>query len=133
MFNPFTKKQRQKNFILELWNEMNVNLERFYVISQRQFIASAFNLDAWEEAVAFSGFVFPQEVHKYAEVLADFNCAFVEVRTFEEFYSSSIDNKTRVNAELLHARQERLEEKVTAIQDSILGAQKIVRSMLDKK
>ena len=133
MFNPFIKKTRQKNFLLELWIEINTNLERFYVISQREFISSAFDLQAWDEAKLYSGFIFPTEVLKCAAILENFNRTFAEMRTFEEFYSSSIDNKTRANAEILHAKKEQLEEQVKVIEDAILLAQKNLRTMLDKQ
>ncbi len=133
LLSPLLQKRRQRSLLLELWREINANLERFYVIDQRQFIASPFDMDAWHAAKAYSGLHFDKKLHLYAEVLTEFNNGYYDVKQYEEMYSSSIDNKTRANAEILHAKKEFLDQRVNALQPHILTAQTILRSMLDNK
>ena len=130
-FRPAVNRRRQKKILFDLLAEINTNLECFYVIDQRQFISRGLDLEVWEDAKEFSGITFSQEMQAYAAALADFNRLFASMRAFEEMYSSSIDNKTRANAEILHARKEALEENIKAVQPHILTAQKIIRALLE--
>jgi hypothetical protein len=133
LLSPFLKKRSQKNFLLSLLNEINSNLEKYYVIDQRQFITMDFEMSAWEEARHFSGSQFPGEVLDYASALEDFNRTFADCRALEETYSSSIDNKTLEAAKVLHAKKEAVEEKFRSVQPKIIAAQKALRVRMDKK
>ena len=133
LFRPIFKHGRKRNFLLELLNEVNTNMERFYVIDQRQFISMNFEMQAWEEARHFSGADFPSEVKEYATALEDFNRTFDDCRACEEVYSSSIENKTLEAAKVLHAKKEALEEKFKNIQPRILTAQKALRARVEKR
>ncbi len=132
-FRASLKKRCQKNFLLNLLNEMNDNLERYFVIDQRQFISMGFEMVAWDEARHFSGLQFPPELDDYAVALEDFNRAFADSRAFEEDYSSSIDHKTLESAQVLHAKKEALAEKFKVIQPKIICAQKVLRVMMEKR
>ena len=133
LFNPVIKHRRSKKILLDLWREMNVNLERFYVIDQRQFISSAFLLDSWGVAKHSASVNFSAEVLDYASVLEQFNSAYEDMQIFEKSYLSSIANKTRANALILHAKKEFLDDMVRQIKPRILLAQQALRPLLDLK
>jgi len=133
LLRPFLRKRSRKNFLLSLLNEINSNLEKCYVIDQRQFITMDFEMSAWGEARHFSGVQFPEEVLDYASSLEDFNRTFADCRAFEETYTSSIDNKTLEAAKVLHAKKEALEDKFRSVQPKISAAQKALRARMDKK
>ncbi|MBF0618574.1 MAG: hypothetical protein HQL19_00220 [Candidatus Omnitrophica bacterium] len=124
------RREQKKNFILALLNEISANLEKYLVIEQRQFITMDFEVQAWEEARHFTSVDFAPEVEEYAREVERFNAAFADCRAFEEHYSSSIDQKTRANAEVLHAKKEALLEQFNVIRPKIEAAQKAVRAML---
>jgi hypothetical protein len=130
---PILKKRQRRSFLLHLCNEINNNLERCYVIDQRQFITMDFEMSAWEQARHLSGTKLPAEVVDYAFAMDDFNRAFADCRVFEEKYSSNIDNKTLENAQILHVKKEALNEKFRSIQPRILAAQQALRAMMEKK
>lgn len=132
LFRPLVKVSRPPNFALRLLNEMNNNLERYYVIDQRGFISAPFDLEDFQDARHYSGMTFPREVYYYAEVLETFNKLFRECREFEEMYSSGIQNKTHANAEILHAKKEALELRLKDIQGVIVAAQKALRPCVEK-
>jgi hypothetical protein len=132
LFKTFSGKRRQRNCLLSLLDEIGVNLERYYVIDQRQFISLDFEMSAWEEARHFSGVQFPREVLDYASALGDFNRTFADCRAFEETYTSSIDKKTLEAAKILHAKKETLEEKFRSVEPRIMAAQRALKVMMDK-
>lgn len=132
--NFFFKEQvNKKKLLLELWHEINANLESYYVLDQRQFISTKFELQAWNEAQQFLKVRFPQELYDYAGAIKEFNASFAAMKGYEEFYSSSIDNKTRANAETLHGMQEVLESRVLNMKEKITRARDTLRIILDKK
>jgi hypothetical protein len=131
LLSPFLKKRRQKNFLFNLWNEVNSNLERYYVIDQRQFITMDFELKTWEDVRHFFGIRLPAEVLEYASALEDFNRAFADCCAFEATYTSNIDNKTLENAQILHAKKETLDEKFRSVQPKIIAAQKALRARME--
>jgi len=133
LLRPFLKKHGQKNFLLALLEEINSNLERYYVIDQRQFITMDFEMGVWEEARHFSGAQFPGEILDYAAALEDFNRVFADCQAFEVTYSASIDNKTLETAKVLHAKKEALEEKFRSLQPRIMAAQQALRVMMEKR
>jgi hypothetical protein len=132
LLSPLLRKSGQKNFLLRLLSEINSNLERYYVIDQRQFITMDFEMSAWEEARHFSGVQYPGDVLDYASALEDFNRAFADCRAFEVTYSASIDNKTLETAKVLHAKKEAIEEKFRSLQPRIIAAQKALRAIIVK-
>ena len=132
LLRPFIKKPRSKNFLLVLSEEMNTNLERYYVIDQRQFINVGFETRAWEDTKNLSGFKFSDKILDYAETLEDFNAALADIRAFEKQYSSDAATMTRENAQILHDKKETLDKKFSAIQPKIIAAQKALRMIMDK-
>lgn len=133
LLRPFFKRRHRKNFLLLLWHEMNANMERYYVIDQRQFITAPFEMGAWDEAERFSGQKFPLEVLDYAVALEEFNAALADVQLFEGKYLSSLEHKTLENAQILHDKKEALELKVKTIQQKIVSAQNALRAMMEKR
>lgn len=132
VLGAFIRRRPQKNFLKAIWEEANRNLERYYVVEQRQFITEAFDIEAWEDARMFSDLTFSDILSTYAAAIADFNAALKDVKEFEEVYSSSIDRKTRENAEVLHGKKEILEEKFQKLRPMIVSAQKSLREILVK-
>ncbi len=125
-----TGNSRQKNrYLAGLWQEVNSNLEHFYVIDQRGFVSAGFGLKAWEEALNCSGVEFGGDILGYAAVLEEFNRVFADMKQFECFYSSSMEHKTRANAEVLHSKKEALDEMARGLQPLILGAREQLRTM----
>ncbi|MBF0594060.1 MAG: hypothetical protein HQL22_03755 [Candidatus Omnitrophica bacterium] len=129
----FSRPGRKSKILLNVWHEINDNLERFYVIDQRQFISSDFSLQAWGEACHYPGLTFPEEVLEYAAVIEQFNDAFTDMQIFERSYSASLAKKTRANAEILHAKKEFLDNMVKHIKPRILLAQQALFLMLEQK
>ncbi|MBF0386442.1 MAG: hypothetical protein HQL20_01135 [Candidatus Omnitrophica bacterium] len=111
--------------------EINANLECCEVLEQRQFIANTFELKAFTRARESSGSQFSPEVLAYAADLEKFNQAFQEVKYFAAFYSASMDNKNRANAEILHARKEALAELTIGLKPRILLVRNQISALLD--
>lgn len=133
LFGSFLKKRQRKTFLLQLYNEISSNLERYYVIDQRQFITMDFEMGAWEETRHLSGLKLPPEVVDYAFALDDFNRAFADCRAFEKTYNGDLDKKNLENAQVLHAKKEALDEKFRSIQPRIMAAQQALRAVMEKK
>ncbi len=84
-----------------LSQELKTNFERVCVMEQRQFITMKLER---------KGDV-PADLLEYATAVDEFNAAFDDHNTFEAFYSSSIDHKTRENALILDQKYDLLNEK----------------------
>jgi hypothetical protein len=132
LVGPFIRRRPQKNFLVALWDEVNRNLERYYVVEQRQFITEAFDIEAWEEARMFLSLAFPDALVGYAAAVRDFNAVLRDMKEFEGIYSSSIEKKTRENAHILHAKKEALDEQFQRLRPLIVSAQEALREMLVK-
>lgn len=129
--NLFRQKSLRKNFLFLLWQEISRNVERYYIVDQRQFISEPFEMDAWKEARDFTSVRFPAAVVEYVAAVESFNKAFLEMKEFEETYLSSVEYKTRANAEILHARKEELQKKFDFLRPLIFTAQKAMREMIN--
>ncbi|NTV29652.1 MAG: hypothetical protein HGA80_06190 [Candidatus Omnitrophica bacterium] len=126
----FWRRKPPKNLLLALWDEANRNLERYYVVEQRNFITEPFDSEALDEARLLGGVKFQAELTAYASAIRDFNVALQDVKAFEGVYASGIDHKTRENAEILHAKKEALDEQFKRLYPVIVAAQKVLREML---
>lgn len=133
LLSPFQKKPRAKNFLLLLLEEIRTNLERYYVIDQRQFINVGFEIRAWEEAKHLSGRTFPSAITDYALAIEDFNALLEDVRSFEKDYVLDVSRQSRESAQILHDKKEALESKFYALQPRIMAAQKALRVIMDKR
>jgi hypothetical protein len=119
--------------LYELWEEVNRNVERYCVIEQRQFISEFFDIEAWEEARAFSGIRFSREMEAYAVGVEAFNKLLKSAKDFEDKYSSSISHKTKINAEELHRRKENVDRAFEVLRPRIMTAQAEMRKLLKQK
>jgi hypothetical protein len=81
--------------------EIDRNFERVCVMDQRQFITM--KLDRQGDV--------PEKFLPYAQAVEEFNGAFDEHKSFELFYSSNLDHKTRENALVLDKKHDVLREK----------------------
>ncbi|MBF0485187.1 MAG: hypothetical protein HQL16_01605 [Candidatus Omnitrophica bacterium] len=129
---PFFRQKPRKNFLVALWHEINLNLERYFVVEQRQFITEPFENNACHEARTFASLKFPRELTEYAHAVDQFNALFREMKEFEAFYSSSIDKKTKENAEILHQQKESLQVMFNGLRPKIDAAQSSLRRLLEK-
>ena len=55
-----------KKSLLPLLDEMEKNLEKYYVMDQRQFIESGFGMEAWARAQKLQDFNFDDRLKHYA-------------------------------------------------------------------
>lgn len=111
--------------------EINTNLERFYVVEQRQFITGFFDTQAVQKTVLLSGIELPTEIYIYKESLELFNTALKDAKDFEEQSFKHVDQKTRFNAEMLHQKKEKTEELFKTLRPGIITAQKTMRDLLN--
>lgn len=84
-----------------LQQEIDRNFERVCVMEQRQFITM--KLDRQVDV--------PEPLLDYARAVDAFNAAFDDHKAFEAFYTSGLDNRTRVNALILDQKHDILREK----------------------
>jgi hypothetical protein len=128
--NLFEKNQRKKN-LLAFLNEMERNLELFYVIDQRQFVTQGFSMDSWN-LVKDSDMVKKHESIKiYGRSLESFNKHFKEFKEYEQWYASDMTNKTPENAKKLHAMKHDMDQKIKGLEPIIiLAGQELEKEML---
>jgi hypothetical protein len=98
------------------------DLEKVFVMEQRGFIT-----------MRLAGVALPPDgLEEYSRVVATFNAAFDEHRSFELLYTSSVEHKTRENALVLDAKYERLNETFKLLKPVILATKEYLRSKLEK-
>ena len=130
LFRPKGTRCRKNKILLALWNEINTNLERFYVIDQQGFISCEFETQALDELRNIPGTKLQEELTSYAALMDDFNAAFHDCRAFEKEYSSAMEHKTIENARILEAKKDALEERLHDIRPTIEAAQKALTALL---
>ena len=120
------KSWRTKNdlrkLLLTFLAEMEKNLETFYVIEQRQFITVGFLMDTWGQVKDLDIIKYQEAVRIYASALLDFNKLFQEYKSYEQWYSSDLKNKTNDNAKKLHALKHGLDQKIKSLELVIIPA-----------
>ena len=93
-----------------LAREIAINFERICVMEQRQFITMRLDRQG----------TVPGELMDYAVAVDAFNAAFDDHISFEKFYTSSLDHKTRDNALVLDKKHEALKEKFLHVRRVLL-------------
>ena len=132
--NELFLRRRIKGLLLPLLEEMEENLERFYVMDQRQFIESDFMLSAWQKAQTLQDFTFDERIKHYAYILEEFNKGYASYKEFEKWYAGDLKNKTPENAKILHAQKQELEKRMKKLDRVIIPAgQALEKKLLDMK
>ncbi len=122
---------KMKHHLLEFLDEMEKNLETFYVMDQRQFITAGFKRSAYESVQGFDFINKSDAIKKYITTIDDFNKSFDAYKEFEQWYTSNTDHKTPDNAKKLHALKNSVDEKLKGMDAVIIPAgQDLEREML---
>lgn len=125
------KDRSQRQQIMDFLDEMDKNLELFYVMDQRQFITSMFSLKYWPRVKDVPLIAKHESVRHYASALQKFNQDYEEHKKFESWYSGDMNHKTPDNAKKLHAQKQDLEAQLRKLEAVIIPAgQDIEREMV---
>lgn len=98
--------------------EINRNLERIYVMEQRQFISLRLDLDE----------TYPEGLSAYVAAVKAFNVAFDEHKACEGRYSADISRQTRDKALVLEEAHSLLTERFLALKPVVLAARKALEA-----
>lgn len=123
-------KRRLRKSLLGLLDEMEKNLETYYVIDQRQFIVNGFLMHEWERCKDIDLLKKHEAISVYAATLSGFNSAFDEQRSYEQWYTSNMEHKTPDNAKKLHALKNSLMERVKTLEPVIISAGQVLEKEL---
>jgi hypothetical protein len=115
-------KKNLKKQLLALLDEMEKNLETYFVIDQRQFITGGFAMTVWEKTKDLDVVKKHADIKRYGTVLTEFNAAFAENKAYEQWYTSNIEHKTPENAKKLHALKNALDARVKTLEAIIIPA-----------
>ena len=119
-----------KKSLLPLLDEMEKNLEKYYVMDQRQFIESGFGMEAWARAQKLQDFSFDDRLKHYAYILEEFNKFYVAFKEYERWYASDLKNKTADNARQLHTQKEELQKRMRKLDRVIIPAGQVLEKKL---
>ena len=121
-FTEFQKKRRVQRLLLAFYDEIKKNLERFYVMDQRQFIDGGFQDTCWQGIKSDHEFNFSPKITYYGSAIEAFNQAFADFKEHERWYSADLKNKTPENAKKLHSQKHELDLKLKKMDDVIIPA-----------
>jgi hypothetical protein len=111
-----------KKDLLDFLQEMEKNLEIFYVTDQRQFITHGFLTDVWPRVKDQEPVRRHVEIAAYIRALQDFNGLYKDHKEFEQWYVSDLKNKTPDNARKLHGMKQQLDERLKTLEATIILA-----------
>ena len=123
-------RRRIRKFMTPLLDEMEKNLEKYYIMDQRQFIESNFDMQAWNKAQSLKEFVFDERLKHYAYILEQFNTSYAVFKEFERWYVSDLKNKTAENAKKLHTQKQELEKRMKKLDRVIIPAGQVLEKKL---
>ena len=129
MFQEFFKKRKTNKDLAVFYAEVKKNLESFYVMDQREYF-KLFMMEGWGAVKENAGLKFPSAVTDYVKALEAFNSAKDEHDRFEEFYTATMDNRTKANATVLHDKKEILKQKFQGLESVIKAAIKPLENEL---
>lgn len=131
IFRKKTNEEPLKKELFAFLNELEKNLESFYVMDQRQFITQGFLLETWGNVKDRDIIKRHGSIAKYAAATEDFNHSLKAHKEFETWYTSDINHKTPDNARKLHAMKNELDLKLRAMEALIiLAGQDLEREMI---
>lgn len=132
LISKFQQEQQMKKNLLAFLEEMEKNLETFYVMDQRQFITQGFSLRAWATVKENPQIKKHESIVVCQKELESFNLLFKEHKEYEIWYTSDINHKTPENAKKLHGMKHDLDKKLKAMEALIIPAgQALEKEMLD--
>lgn len=125
------KKSSLKSKLFAFLNEMEKNLEVFYVMDQRQFITQGFHNQQWGLVNEIDFIKKNEAIRVYIGAIEDFNKTLSEFKKYEQWYAGDVKNKNQENAKKLHADKHVLDKKLKAMEAVIIPAgQELEREML---
>ncbi len=133
MFNTIKSKFDQntlKRKLLAFLDEMEKNLEIYYVMDQRQFVIHGFVMNLWEQVKDLDIIRKQEIIITYAQALLEFNKAFKENKDYEQWYSSDMKNKNNENAKKLHVLKDGLNQRVRTLEAIIIPAGQVLEKEL---
>lgn len=122
---------RRNAVLFKCLNEINANVERFFVVEQRQFITEFFDTAEVEQLIKASEEDLPREVLTYQKSMEAFNSALKEAKDFEAQSYAEVAQRTRAIAEVLHDKKEKVEELFKTLRPIIMSAQRSMRDLLN--
>jgi predicted MPP superfamily phosphohydrolase len=117
----FTQKSLKKQ-LLALLDEMEKNLEIYYVMDQRQFIIDGYDMKQWEYCKDLAIVKKHEAIKVYGSALAAFNQAHQEHKEYEQWFSSNLDHKTNDNAKKLHDMKNGVVARIKTLEAIIIPA-----------
>lgn len=122
LFAGLTRKGRESKVLMRFYAELKKNLEIFHVMDQRQFIDMEFKTDQWQKTKASEYMKVFDKAYVYGDAIDDFNRFYRSFKEYEKWYAADMANKTRENAQKLHAQRSELGEKLKALYPVICRA-----------
>jgi hypothetical protein len=125
MFNQIKSWQVNRTLkkqLLSLLNEMEKNLEIYYVMDQRQFIIHGYMMKQWENSKDLDIVKKHEAIKVYGAALSAFNQAHLEHKEYEQWYSSNMDHKTPDNAKKLHDMKNGVVARIKTLEAIIIPA-----------
>ena len=127
--NSINEKVRKDLF--DFLEEMEKNLESFYVMDQRQFITHGYLTETWGQVKEMDIIKRHESLGLYARAMEDFNQSLKAHKEFEAWYIEDPTHKTPDNAKKLHAMKHELDVKLQGLEKVIIAAgQDLEREML---
>lgn len=105
MIKDWQRQQELKKYLRPFWREVCKNLELFYVMDQRQVIDKLFQTQQWLVVQELKNVNFTETIEQYAKAIEEHNTLLVDFKSFEKWYAGDTKNKTRDNAQQLHAKK----------------------------
>ena len=122
MVYKFLNQWRLKYRLIAYLNEMEKNLELFYVMDQRQFITHGFTIEVWERVKNDEIIKKHNDIVACVQAMTDFNQQFKNYKDYEQWYVGDVNNKTPDNAKKLHAMKNDLDQKLKGMDALIIPA-----------
>ena len=131
LLNQWQQQRQAHKHLLAFLDEIEKNLELFYVIDQRQFVIRGFVLEMWDKVKGIDTIKRHESIAAYANALADFNQAFQSWKDYERWYTSDTQHKTPDNARKLHTLKNGLDKILKGLEAIIIPAgQALEKEML---
>ncbi len=121
-FDCLFNKHSDKKLLLNFLDEMDQNLESFYVMDQRQFILNGFAMTAFEHVKDMPLIKSSNDIITYGKTLTEFNEAFTKYKEYELWYTADINRKTQENGRTLHQYKSQLDSRLKSLDAVIIPA-----------
>jgi len=125
-------KRQLRTQLLAFLDEMEKNLETYYVMDQRQFIIHGYEMKQWEKCKELDIVKKHEAIQVYGATLTAFNQAHQAHKEYEQWFSSNIDHKTNDNAKKLHDMKNGVVARIKTLEAVIIPAgQALEKELLD--